>query len=145
MHKINDLSSFAGNIMHEFKNNIHTINENSKNIRNEISQLDRQSNLLLNLQSQYIQINNLNQFLEKILRILSFGHLETLDLEILSLKQINEIWQYLKVHYPKNALWPIRHLSELTLICKTGLLILNEMAILAIKIPIFEQNVCNLE
>ena len=65
MHKINDLSSFAGNIMHEFKNNIHTINENSKNIRNEISQLDRQSNLLLNLQSQYIQMTNLNQFLEK--------------------------------------------------------------------------------
>ena len=109
MHKINDLSSFAGNIMQEFKNNIRTINENSKNIRNEISQLDRQSNLLLNLQSQYIQITNLNQCLEKILRILSFGHLETLDLEILSLKQINEIWQYLKVHYPKNALWPIRH------------------------------------
>ena len=86
MHKINDLSSFAGNIMHEFKNNIHTINENSKNIRNEISQLDRQFNFSLNLQSQYIQITNLNQFLEKILRILSFGHLETLDLEILSFK-----------------------------------------------------------
>ena len=40
---------------------------------------------------------------------------------------------------------PIGHLSELTLICKPHILILNEMASLAIKIPKFKQNLCNLE
>ena len=145
MHKINDLSSFAGNVMNKFKITLKLINENTKNIRTELYELNNELNTMLTLQNQYMQTINLNQFLEKILRILSFAHLETLDLEILSLKEIEEIWQYLEVHYPKNALWSIKHLSELTLICKTGLLILTEMAILVIKIPIFEQNVCNLK
>lgn len=145
MHKINDLSSFAGNIMNKFEENIKIINENSKTIRTELSKLDNEFNLILSLQDQYMQIANLNQFLEKLLRIFSFAHLETLDLEIFSINEINEIWQYLTLHYPKNALWSIKHISELTLICKTGFLISNEMAILAIKIPIFEENVCNLK
>lgn len=145
MHKINDLSSFAGNVMNKFKENINTINENSKTIRSEISNLTTEINLTLALQNQYIQINNLNQYLEKLLRIFSFAHLQTLDLEILSVKEISEIWQYLKIHYPKNTLWSIRHLSELTLICKTGLLITDEIAILVIKIPIFEKNLCDLK
>lgn len=145
MHKINDLSSFAGNIMNKFKESINIINENSKSIRSEILKLNNEINTFLALQDLHIQINNLNQFLEKLLRIFSFAHLQTLDLEILSLDEIHEIWQYLKLHYPKNTLWPIRHVSELTLICKTGLLILDEMAILVIKIPIFEQNICNLK
>lgn len=145
MHKINDLSSFAGNIVSKFEKNIKISNENAKNIRSEFSKLDNEIKLMLTLQNQYIQITNLNQYLEKILRIFSFAHLETLDLEILGVTGIKEIWQYLKVQYPKNALWPLQHLSELTLICKTGLLILTEMAILVVKIPIFEQNVCNLK
>lgn len=145
MHKINDLSSFAGNIMNKFKQNVKIMNENSQAIRSEFSKLNNEVNLILSLQDLYIQITNLNQFLEKLLRIFSFAHLQTLDLEILSLDEINEIWQYLNIHYPKNALWSIKHISELTLICRTGLLILNEMAILAIKIPIFEKKLCNLK
>lgn len=145
MHKINDLSSFAGNIINKFEENIKIVNENAKNIQSEFFKINNQINLIILLQQQYVQITNLNQFLEKILRILSFAHLKTLDLEIVSLKDIQEIWQYLEMHYPKNALWSINHLSELTLICKTGLLILTEMAILVIKIPIFEKNVCYLK
>ena len=137
MHKINDLSSFAGNIMNKFETTLSYINENSKNIRLDLYNIKDEINTMLALQNQYMQIINLNEYLEKILRILSFAHLETLDLEVLGLKEIEEIWQYLEIHYPKNALWSVRHLSELTLICKTGLLILTEMAILVIKIPIF--------
>lgn len=145
MQKLNELSSFAGNIMHKFETTLEVTNENLQNIRGELYELNNEINIMLTLQNQYLQTINLNQFLEKILRILSFAHLETLDLEILSLKEIEEIWQYLEVHYPKNALWSVKHLSELTLICKTGLLILEEMAILVIKIPIFEQKMCDLK
>jgi len=145
MHKINDLSSFAGNIVNKYRENIKILNENSKAIRSEFSKINNDINLMLSIQDQYIQITSLNQFLEKLLRIFSFAHLQTLDLEVLSLDEINEIWQYLNLHHPKNTLWPIKHISELSLICKTGLLILDEMAILAIKIPIFEKNICNLK
>lgn len=145
MQKINELSSFAGNIVNKFESTLNQINENSKNIRSEFYSLDKEINTMLTLQNEYIQIINLNEFLEKLLRILSFAHLETLDLEILSLRDAEEIWKYLEIHYPKNSLRSINHLSELTLICKTGLLILPQMAILVIKIPIFERNVCNLK
>ena len=115
-----------------------------KTIKSELFKLNNEINLILSIQDQFIQINNLNQFLEKNLRIFSFAHLNTLDLEVLSIEEINEIWQYLSLHHPKNTLWSIRHISELSLICKTGILILDEMAILAIKIPIFEKSNCNL-
>ena len=117
-----------------------------KTIKSELSKLNNEINLILSIQDQFkcIQINNLNQFLEKNLRIFSFAHLNTLDLVVLSIEEINEIWQYLSLHHPKNTLWSIRHISELSLICKTGILILDEMAILAIKIPIFEKSNCNL-
>lgn len=144
MHKVNDLSSFAGNIMSKFTENVKIINDNSEKISYEILNLNNSVFILVKLQDLYIQISNLNQFLDKLLRIFSFAHLKTLDLEIFSLEDINNIWQYLELHYPKNTLWSITHISELTLICKTGLLIFEEMAILVIKIPIFDKNICNL-
>ncbi|KAL1509945.1 hypothetical protein ABEB36_004609 [Hypothenemus hampei] len=97
------------------------------------------------MQDQYFEINRLKELLEKILRVFSFAHTETFDIEIITSNEIDEIWYYLKQHYPKNALWSIGHMTELTLICKAGLLILDDMVILAIKIPIFEQSVCNLK
>lgn len=145
MHKMNDLSSIAGNVMNKYRESIKIINENSKIINSEFSKRDNDINLMLSIQDQYIQVTRLTQFLEKLLRIFSFAHLQTLDLEILNLNEINEIWQFLNLHHPKNTLWPIKHISELSLICKTGLLILDEMAILAIKVPIFEKNFCDLK
>lgn len=145
MHKINELSSFAGNIMNKFKDTLDIINKNSNTIKMGFSKLSNELTLNLCLQDQYIQINDLNQLLEKLLRMISFAHLETLDLEILSPSEINEIWKYLKIHYPKKALWPIQHITELTLICKTGLLIMDDMVILAIKIPVFEVSACDLK
>ncbi|KAL1488139.1 hypothetical protein ABEB36_015097 [Hypothenemus hampei] len=130
--------------MNKFQETIKEINENSNTVTKEISAIKDEINLILSIQDQHFQINNLKQLLEKILRIFSFAHLETLDIEVITSNEIREIWLYLKQHYPKNTLWSIGHMSELTLICKAGIVILDEMVILTIKIPVFEQSMCNL-
>ncbi|KAL1488743.1 hypothetical protein ABEB36_014542 [Hypothenemus hampei] len=145
IHKINDLSSFAGNIMNEFQKTLRDINENSETIAKKLSTINNELNIILSMQDQYFEINQLIELLEKILRVFSFAHMETFDIEIITSKEIDEIWYYLKQHYPKNALWSIGHMTELTLICKARLLIFDDMVILAIKILIFEQSVCNLK
>lgn len=145
MHKINELSSIAGHVMSKFRDTLKSINDNSDMIQKQILQINNQLMLTLSIQDLYIQIHHINDLLEKLIRVLSFAHLETLDLEILSPLEISEIWQYLLYHYPKKVLWSISHMTELTLICKTGALILNDMVILAIKIPVFEQSFCDLK
>ncbi|KAL1487689.1 hypothetical protein ABEB36_015666 [Hypothenemus hampei] len=126
IHKINDLSLFAGNIMNEFQKTLRDINENSETITKKLFTINNELNIILSI-------------------VFSFTNMETFEIEIITSKEIDEIWHYLKQHYPKNALWSIGHMTELTLICKAGLLILDNMVILAIKIPIFEQSVCNLK
>lgn len=145
MHKLNEFSSFAGNIMDQFDKNIRAINQNSKDIQKQITKLHDNIYLITSMQHQFTQITKLNLLLEKLLRIISFANVQTLDLEILNLSEIKQLWNFLILHYPHNTLWNLNHLSELTLICKTGFLLLNEMAILVIKIPIFEQFECNLK
>lgn len=145
MHKINELSSFAGHITARFQENVNIINENSKKLKANIDVLNDTIMLLVEMQNQLLQIKNVHSYLEKLLRTLTFAHLESLDLEILNTQEIKEIWNYLEIQYPKNLLWPIKHIIELTLICKTGLILSDDMAILVIKIPIFEIKACNLQ
>lgn len=145
IHKINEYSSFAGNLIKRFSENLKLIEENSKNLHKEFSEIHSELKYLYLAQIQSFQVNEIQRFLEKLIRIISFAHLETLDLEIFSQQEINDIWNFLALQYPKNTLWPLKHFSELSLICKTGLMLYSEMAILVIRIPIFEDNTCSLK
>ncbi|KAL1492557.1 hypothetical protein ABEB36_010797 [Hypothenemus hampei] len=89
--KINDLSSVAGNIMSKFQETLRDINENSKTIAKKVSTIKSEANLILSMQDQYFQIDQLKQLLERILRVFSFTHTETFDIEIITSKEIEEI------------------------------------------------------
>ena len=50
--------------------------------------LNNQITLLVELQNQLMQIKNVHSYLEKLLRTLTFAHLQSLDLETLSTQDI---------------------------------------------------------
>lgn len=142
--RINELSSFAGTTANKLKNIVISINENSKRIQKKISNLEEKIKILILLQNHILQITKLNDMLKLWERTISFAHSSTLNIELFSLNEITEIWQYLHFNYITKTIFPLEHLSDLTALCPAGFMIYKELAVVIIKVPIFDLRLCNL-
>ena len=144
MHKLNKLSSFAGHISERFQKDIVHIYNNTQILGKSITNISNLLDLSLQIQNHYMQINMINSYLNKLLRTIILAITGTLNIELLSINEIEQIWNFLKFQY-NNQLWRLDQLYELTLICNTGFITKNKMAILVVKIPLFLKNSCKLQ
>lgn len=145
MHKINQLSSFAGHIAKNFQDNILLIFNNTKKLENIVENLSNLVDMSLQLQTHSLQITTIDLFLNKLLRTITFALKNTLDIELIDSNQIKTIWTFLKAHYTSHQLWPLTQLHELISVCKSGFIQTQEEAILVVKIPLFRKEQCNLQ
>jgi len=121
MHKLNQLSSFAGHVTDKFQTDLFTVYNHTQTLKQAMNNISNLLDFVIQIQDHSLQILIItDSYINKLLNTVTFAMTNTLDIELFNLDELKQIWTFLKSHYSSYQLWPLNQIYELISICKTG-------------------------
>ena len=134
MTEISNLHPFTGQITERWQKYITKIQTFAESILKELNILNNQLNNDIKIHIQLDQIQNLRNYVQILLRTISFSTQETLNVELIKQKELQEIFNYLyNVHSHDEIASDIPTLLE---IIKVNLMFTSKILFITLKIPV---------
>ena len=137
--------SLLSTMQDKFENTTNSINSQFLQITEELNNINEEIKLQEIILKEIFNLKNLENYIDKLLNIITFSMTEEINLLLINTVDIIEIEKLLISIFPHNELLPFSKLYyfEFTNLCKLNTIISNNEIIFVLKIPIVSNTIYN--